>query len=126
MNNLQIVAGQRTPYVMLNYEKGELEFRGRSIPEDSVDFYTPVMDWLQEYSAQEKKPTTVKFYFEYINTSSSKCLLNIFECIENMHKNGWNVNVFWYEDEDGLEWDVDAYPFTFPMTICDAEELKHE
>lgn len=121
MKNLEIESTARTPYIKMDSVKGEIEFAGRSIPEDSVDFYSPVFLWLEEYARHKHKSTVFRFKLEYINTSSSKCMLNIFEMIEQMYQNGWNVKVIWCEDEDGLEWDFGINPFTFPLIICDSD-----
>ncbi len=81
-------------------EKGNVEIKGRSIPENSVEFYKPLITWLTEYSAEEPKPTKVKFQLEYFNTSSSKCILDIFKRLEAMYRKGWDIAISWCYDED--------------------------
>ena len=55
-------------------DKGLIEIKGRSIPENSVEFYRSVNNWLNEYAQGDMKPTKVRFQLEYFNTSSSKCI----------------------------------------------------
>ena len=57
MEVLEIPNTAKTPQISLN-PNGTLLFKGRSIPENSIDFYRPVMDWLTEY-AREAQPLTL-------------------------------------------------------------------
>jgi len=61
----------KTPFVRFDGEKGLVEIKGRSIPENSVEFYKPLIDWLEKYSAGPVKETYVNIQLEYFNTSSS-------------------------------------------------------
>lgn len=90
----------KTPYIRFDGEKGIIEIKGRSIPENSIEFYKPLIDWLEEYAAQEKNQTSVNVQLEYFNTSSSKCILDIFKKLEVLFKKGQKVEVNWYYDED--------------------------
>ncbi len=90
----------KTPYISFDGEKGIIEIKGRSIPENSIEFYKPLIDWLEEYTAQEKNQTAVNVQLEYFNTSSSKCILDIFKKLEVLFKKGQKVEVNWYYDED--------------------------
>lgn len=90
----------KTPYIRFDGEKGIIEIKGRSIPENSIEFYKPLIDWLEEYAVLEKKQTAVNVQLEYFNTSSSKCILDIFKKLEVLFKKGQKVEVNWYYDED--------------------------
>jgi len=100
METLTINGTPKTPEILLNAEKGMLEFKGRSIPENSTEFYKPVFDWINEYSKAPKATTSVKMHLEYFNTSSSKCILDIFKKLEKIKKAGNEVSINWYYDED--------------------------
>ena len=75
-----------TPSISLDPEKGTLEIIGRSIPENPIEFYTPFINALDEYTKSPQPVTNVTLKFEYYNSSSSKCLLEIFKQLERMHK----------------------------------------
>lgn len=80
--------------------------RGRSIPENSTEFFKPLVDWLDQYASDPASKTIVNFHLEYFNTSSSKCILDIFKKLEIVHKGKNEVFVNWYyeeDDEDMLE-----------------------
>jgi hypothetical protein len=90
----------KTPYVRLDGENGVIEIKGRSIPENSIEFYKPLIDWLEEYGDGVSWDTSVNIQLEYFNTSSSKCILDIFKKLENIFKKGQKVEVNWYYEED--------------------------
>ncbi len=90
----------KTPYVRFDGDKGIIEIKGRSIPENSIEFYKPLIDWLEEYGELAQNETAVNVQLEYFNTSSSKCILDIFKKLELIHKKGRKVDVNWYYEED--------------------------
>jgi len=101
MEDIKIAPTQKTPSVSFT-SNGNLELRGRSIPENSLEFYKPLMDWLDSYSESASGETSVHVQLEYFNTSSSKCLLDLFKRLESLNK----VVIHWYyeqDDEDMLE-----------------------
>jgi hypothetical protein len=80
--------------------------KGRSIPENSIDFYKPLIDWIDHYSTQPAERVELQMQLEYFNTSSSKCILDLFKKLESIKKSGKSVSVKWYyeeDDEDMLE-----------------------
>lgn len=82
-----------------------MEIKGRSIPENSIEFYKPLVDSLDKYSSSSKPATTVNVQLEYFNTSSSKCILDVFKKLESIHKGG-SATINWHyeeDDEDMLE-----------------------
>jgi len=106
MDSISIDGTPKTPTIKFNGDTGELVIRGRSIPENSIDFYKPLIDWLDKYSAVAGEEVILKMELEYFNTSSSKCILDIFKKLEAIKKNGKNVTVKWHyeeDDEDMLE-----------------------
>lgn len=106
MDPIVIEGTPKTPSVNFNAQKGTIEIRGRSIPENSIEFYKPMVDWLDHYSAVPAPKTVVNIHLEYFNTSSSKCILDLFKKLELIHKVKNAVVVNWYyeeDDEDMLE-----------------------
>jgi len=106
MEPLIIEGTPKTPTVNFNAETGVVEIKGRSIPENSVEFYKPLVDWLEEYKANPAAKTQVNIQLEYFNTSSSKCILDVFKKLEAIHKAKNDVEINWYyeeDDEDMLE-----------------------
>lgn len=106
MENFLQTPTAKTPSIRFDKETGMFEISGRSIPENSIDFYKPALDWLDEYLKNPHAETVLDIKLEYFNTSSSKCLVDIFRRFETLHKNGSKARIRWYyeeEDEDMLE-----------------------
>jgi hypothetical protein len=99
MENIILEGSGRTPAIKLDPEKGFVEIAGRSIPENSISFYKPVFDWLDDYIQSPKSQTEVVFNLEYFNTSSSKCILDILRKLEQLVENGHQTTVKWYYDD---------------------------
>lgn len=89
-----------TPSIILDAENNHFEISGRSLPEDSAEFYKPVIDWLELYSANANPLTYFIFKMDYFNTASSKMLLDILTKLETMHHSGSEAKVDWYYQED--------------------------
>ncbi len=101
MEKYEIDGTPKTPTILFDINGGVLDIKGRSIPENSIEFYKPLVDALDKYSVATKSVTTVNIQLEYFNTSSSKCILDIFKKLESIHKSGSDVTINWhYEDDD--------------------------
>jgi len=104
MENLKLDATAKTPSIYFA-TSGKLELKGRSIPENSVEFYMPVKAWIDDYGKNPSAKTTIDIRLEYFNTSSSKCILDLFKKLEKMNGKGTEVIVNWYfgEDDEDME-----------------------
>lgn len=106
MEPIIIEGTPKTPTIKFDSAQGIFEIKGRSIPENSVEFYKPLVDWLDSYKETPLPKTVVNIRLEYFNTSSSKCILDVFKKLETIHKAKNEVEVNWYyeeDDEDMLE-----------------------
>jgi hypothetical protein len=106
MELINIEGTPKTPTVTMNPETGVVGIKGRSIPENSIEFYKPIVDWLEEYAKVAQPKTVVNVQLEYFNTSSSKCILDVFKKLEMLKKDQNEVVINWYyeeDDEDMLE-----------------------
>ena len=97
MENLNLDGTAKTPTVDFK-SSGELLIKGRSIPENSIEFYKPLIDWISVYSETPVESTDVNIQLEYFNTSSSKCILDVFKKLESLSDT--EVKVKWYYEED--------------------------
>ena len=100
MDTLSIEGTPKTPTIRFDGAKGIIEIKGRSIPENSIEFYKPLVDWLEAYAKETQPQTQVNIQLEYFNTSSSKCILDVFKKLEAIHKANQGVTINWFYDED--------------------------
>jgi len=84
-----------TPEIFLDPEKGILKFKGKSIPENAVSFYKPIIDWLHIYKEKPADHTQVSFKFDYYNTATDRQLVKILLILEEISKNN-SVDLDWY------------------------------
>lgn len=96
MNSIFLEETGKTPKVNFDYENGKIELTGRSIPENPIAFYKPLLIWLEQYAQNPKQLTEGNFQLEYFNTTSSKCILDVFKRLEKIHKGGTEVVINWY------------------------------
>lgn len=100
MEALDIRATNDTPKVLLDPENDIFEISGRSLPEDVVSFYQPVLDWLEEYKESPNDFTEFVFKYIYFNTATSKLVQDILIKLEELHEGGGKVQVIWFYEED--------------------------
>lgn len=100
MEPINIEPSVKTPKISFDDGSGALEIEGRSIPENSTEFYKPVFEWLDAYIDAPSANTEFAFKLEYFNTSSSKCILDVLRKLEKLHINGNKVVVNWFYEED--------------------------
>ena len=97
--NLTIKEGKNTPKVTGNKNLGELIFKGNSYPENVLQFYTPILNWVESLSS-EKTEIKVECQFYYIASSSVIAFLKLLQKIESSF-NKENISFTWkYEEGD--------------------------
>lgn len=105
MQTLTLAATQYTPEIKLD-PAGTITLTGKSYPENTFEFYKPVMDWMEEYfegNAAEK--TVINMEIIYFNSSSSKLFFDFFDLLdENRDDNTIEINwIYDEENESALE-----------------------
>ena len=99
MDLLFLQPSRFTPEIRLSTTEKILSFKGRSSPENALMFYEKVYAAIDQYM-KESNTLKVKFMFEYFNTSSSKCLFEIFKKLKNYLGEGKNIVIDWIFEED--------------------------
>jgi len=107
MNPFTAEQTPKTPHINFDPATGIFELNGKSVPENSVIYYKPLFDWLDQYVQNPAKNTTLTVQLDYFNTSSAKCIVDLFKKIELIYKSGKGevvINWMYNEpDEDMLE-----------------------
>jgi hypothetical protein len=101
MEILKLEGTEDTPKIMLDKSNGIFEISGRSLPEDSAEFYRPVLEWIGNYGKDPNDSTEFEFKLEYFNTASSKLILDVLSALEDIK----SMKIMWYfhEDDEDME-----------------------
>ena len=93
------------PGITLDVENQKFEISGKSCPENVVEFYKPVLEWLDAYKENPLQKTVFEFNLEYYNTASSKILFILMQKLEAIKETGKEVIIKWFfpEDDEALE-----------------------
>lgn len=112
---------QTTPTITADWDLGLLQLSGDSYPENSFDFFTSTLDWVESYLRQENRPLRLELRLVYMNTSSVKVMMDIFDLLEEAHREGRDVGVDWFFDSRNERVELLAEEFredcTFPFRI---------
>ncbi len=90
------------PSIIFDQEKNIFEIEGRSLPENSEEFYAPVKDWIIEYAKNPNCDTHLICKLDYFNSSSARRLIEIFILLKEISNETCKVKVTWYCEKDDL------------------------
>lgn len=101
MKDLKRPNGPKTPGIDFKPKSGLFLISGISVPEDTRDFYGPIITWTKEYIKSPAEVTNIEFKLSYVNTSSLQYIYDFLMVLDELNKNTSSVNVDWYYlDED--------------------------
>ena len=103
MYPLIISATEDTPEVIFNKGKEKFEVSGRSLPEDVIEFYTPIYSWLEQYVADPNEETLLKVKIDYFNSASQRAINEIFTILSRINMKGKKISIEWYYHQDDDE-----------------------
>lgn len=121
MNKLFIPGTDETPEITFDKALGIFEIKGRSLPEDVIEFYSNIFSWLEQYVSDPNEETLFKVRVDYFNSASQKALNEIFTILSRILIKGKMLEVEWnyHSDDDeilesGHEFaDITNVPFKF-------------
>ena len=101
MENLTIAATELTPSVSMDYTAKKIEIWGESYAEDTAAFYAPIFQWIDHYLADKhQRSLKLDFRMVYLNSSTSKMFMDLFENLDEAVRDGRDIVVNWRYDED--------------------------
>lgn len=92
-----------TPEVTMDKNNLLLKICGPSFPEDAIDFYTPVVNWVKELGSSFTGTFVCELDFTILSSASNKMIFEILLLLEQLTKTGHKAMVKWYYesfDED--------------------------
>ena len=121
MESIRIEKTQKNPLFVL--KDGYIRLSGRSIPQNARQLYKICFDWVEQYVKSPTQNTKVDLYFEYIDTSSIRCVVDMLTKLSRI-PNEIEIN-WYYEKDDEDSKDLGAYiqaHLKVPFNIIDIEE----
>ena len=100
METTHIEATRMTPMVFFDPRLGVIEFKGVSSTDNPTGFYHGILGKLDTYMHIENEGITVNLSFVYLNTSSSKCLFDIFKRLILVRNSGKHLTINWFYQEN--------------------------
>ena len=119
LKNLMIEQTNKTPQFDLNHLSGELIISGKSIPENAISTYQPVLNWIKQYALQPKPITNLRLSMEYFNTSSSIWISKIITTLTKISNPDYLLLVHLYiplEEYDDMKRAEDIQDTFSPIT----------
>lgn len=98
ISDIDIGATASTPGIRSDAATGVLRMAGDSYPENSFELFGPVIAWVEEFLAIETAPLRLELRLLYLNTSSIRAMMDIFDLLQSAHDKGRSVGVQWFYD----------------------------
>lgn len=100
---LYIAPTDYTPKVVLDPERGIFEISGCSLPDDTLKFYTPIIQWAEEYVLNPNSQTHFVIALDFVNSSSSKMIIDLLFVLQKTTIQGAEIDVHWkYDPSDDV------------------------
>jgi len=121
--NLSLAPSASTPAVKADWEQGLLSMVGESYPENTYEIFDEIISWVETYLSECDRPLHVELQLNYLNTSSIRAMIDIFDRLQVAHDEGRPLSVNWLYDsrnprsaEMGEEFKED-YTFDFSIAV---------
>ncbi|MCX7605729.1 MAG: DUF1987 domain-containing protein [Bacteroidia bacterium] len=121
--NLHLSPTLHTPEILFQAEKHLLILRGSCFPENSIEFFRPLWEFLKEHKeALTKSPLQIHVELSYINSSSQR---ELYQFLHDFLQLGGKIQMTIYqgEGEDELE---DLRYVVFGLERLPGIEIYHQ
>jgi hypothetical protein len=98
IDQIYIEGTRKTPSISLD-SKGIIKIEGRSIPEDAELFFKDVTSWMNSYINSNSASTRVDLSFEYLNSGTSKVILQMLKSLKDLGPSGHVLTINWFYEE---------------------------
>jgi hypothetical protein len=107
MKDLIIEESRLRPNVYFSATKGLLNIEGRCLLEYAEEVFDVMNKWLEDYTKNPGKQTSINIALEYFNSSSAKALVRFLALSKKLEtRSELSIN-FYYDDENILEYGKD-------------------
>ena len=124
MESIRIEKTAKSPLFIMR--DGYIRLSGRSIPQNARQLYKICFEWMEQYATNPAEDTKVDLFFEYIDTSSIRCVVDILTILSSIASDQHKVEINWYyEADDEDSYDLGAYiqaHLKIPFNLIAVEE----
>jgi hypothetical protein len=107
------------PRISFDEQKNLLRIEGESYHEHSIEFFKPMLSFLEAFSKQyPQEKLTVEFKMSYFNTGTSRRFAEMLSILEKHHQQGGHVWVNWYYDETDVDILDSGKDFKDKVSFC--------
>ena len=100
MKRLELSPSNNTPHIILDVDSDVLLIEGKSFPEDSKEFYRPIIEWMDELKTTNPRRVKICFNLFYLSSSSIISVKQFLMKAVELSNAGTEVAVLWSYDED--------------------------
>ena len=125
LKHLKIKASETSPYVSFD-PAGRLEIKGRSLMEDVVSFFNPLLHWIDEFLKNPPDKILIYLELEYFNSLSARMIVKLLMKFEPIKENtNTDIKVIWrYKPNDDIMRDRGKEFKTIVLLPFELEEIK--
>jgi SiaC family regulatory phosphoprotein len=97
--DLSIEATQYSPKIQTDWQRGRIQMVGESYPENTYEFFSQLIAWTESFLEESSEPLLLELQLSYLNTSSIRAMIDIFDMLQDAADNGRDIRVAWQYDE---------------------------
>ena len=94
---------KHTPSISIFADKREVLIKGKSLPVNASKFFSPLMQWVNDYAFSSGSELNLIFHLEYFNTPSSFKISDILSILEKEKQKGKKITIEWRFDEEDTD-----------------------
>jgi len=106
VENIKIDGSDHAPEVTLDFRSNVYSLSGMSYLEDVKSFYAPILEQLTGHlETLESADVTFSVDLNYLNSSSARIMLRLFDLFDATAERGNKVSIIWRhaDDDDSME-----------------------
>ena len=96
---IDIAATKSSPRITFSEQDNTLILSGESYPENSFAFFEPVFAWLRDRLGRNKE-LHVSINISYMNSSSTKCMLDLLDLLGDKSRHNCATSVSWHYERE--------------------------
>jgi len=100
MKRLELKETNNTPNVLFDTEKNIFVIDGKSFPEDSKEFYRPIIDYFDVLKNEKLQELVLSINLFYLSSSSIISVKQVLLKLVELNDKGVKVKVVWSHDDD--------------------------